>query len=80
VKVRDLIESLKVEDPDAEVFLTHCMNDHWGTVVAAPVHSCRADDLVWSEQYECWVEDDGDGMEDHTTWEDRTKDDVVVLS
>jgi hypothetical protein len=82
--VKELIESLKYMDQDAEVHFSYCYGDHWRTEVApkasrvdegAVVYSeyHRMDKMVENEYDDEYVEEDGEVVND-------TLRRVVVLS
>jgi len=68
--VKELIESLKYMDQDAEVYFSYCYGDHWRTEVAPKASRVnegivayseyhRMDKLVQDEE-DCYDEDTGD--------------------
>jgi len=68
--VKELIESLKYMDQDAEVHFSYCYGDHWRTEVAPKASRVnegivayseyhRMDKLVQDEE-DCYDEDTGD--------------------
>jgi hypothetical protein len=71
--VKELIESLKYMDQDAEVHFSYCYGDHWRTEVAPKASRVnegivayseyhRMDKLVQDEE-DCYDEDTGDYKE-----------------
>jgi hypothetical protein len=82
--VKELIESLKYMDQDAEVHFSYCYGDHWRTEVAPKVGRVDEGAVVYSE-YHCmdkmveneyddeYVEEDGEVV-------NETLRRVVVLS
>jgi hypothetical protein len=71
--VKELIESLKYMDQDAEVHFSYCYGDHWRTEVAPKASRVnegivayseyhRMDKLVEDEE-DCYDEDTGDYKE-----------------
>jgi hypothetical protein len=82
--VKELIESLKYLDQDAEVHFSYCYGDHWRTEVAPKVGRVdegavvyseyhRMDKMVENEYDDEYVEEDGEVVND-------TLRRVVVLS
>jgi hypothetical protein len=82
--VKELIESLKYVDQDAEVHFSYCYGDHWRTEVAPKVGRVdegvvvyseyhRMDKMVENEYDDEYVEEDGEVV-------NETLRRVVVLS
>ena len=82
--VKELIESLKYMDQDAEVHYAYNYGDHWRTEVAPKVGSVDEGAVVYSEYHRMdkILEDDGDTDFDDEGNEvvDETLRRVVVLS
>lgn len=52
MKVKDLIEKLRGQDPEARVFLSHPSHDYHRTQLAGPVARVTGHEAVkWSEQH-----------------------------
>lgn len=82
--VKELIESLKYMDQDAEVHFSYCYGDHWRTEVAPKVGSVDEGAVVYSEYHRMdKTVDNSDSDFDEETGEeivDETLRRVVVLS
>ena len=82
--VKELIESLKYMDQDAEVHFSYCYGDHWRTEVAPKVGSVDEGAVVYSEYHRMdKTVDNSDSDCDEETGEeivDETLRRVVVLS
>jgi hypothetical protein len=82
--VKELIESLKYMDQDAEVHYAYNYGDHWRTEVAPKVGRVDEGAVVYSEYHRMdkMLEDDGDTDFDDEGNEvvDETLRRVVVLS
>ena len=82
--VKELIESLKYMDQDAEVHYAYNYGDHWRTEVAPKVGSVDEGAVVYSDYHrmdkildtdgDCEFDDDGNEVVDESTRR------VVVLS
>jgi hypothetical protein len=83
MQVKELIESLKYMDPEAEVHFSYCYGDHWRTEVAPAVGRVDEGAVVYSDYHRMdkLVEDDTD-FDEETGEEvvDETLRRVVVLS
>lgn len=51
MKVHELIERLKAEDPDAEVHFTYNYGDHWRTQVAPKVRDVEEQAIIYSDYH-----------------------------
>ena len=64
MKVRELIEALRCEDPDAEVMLSYNYGDHWRTTVAEAVGRVEEMPVQYSDYHRMHrVVDDEDDHE-----------------
>ena len=71
--VKELIESLKYMDQDAEVHFSYCYGDHWRTEVAPKASRVNEGIVAYSEYHrmdkmvqdeeDCYDEDTGDYKE-----------------
>jgi len=74
MKVQELIEILKRQDPESEVVVSQPTHDHWGTIAVRDLKRVENDTVVWSDYHEKYVldkESDDD--------EDRPDRHVLVL-
>lgn len=56
MKVRELIEALKREDPEAELYVSEQSGDHWQTVKLVELESVMPTVAVHSVYHDCLVE------------------------
>jgi hypothetical protein len=51
MKVRDLIEQLRLEPQDADVHIAYVYPDHWRTTLAPTISRIEESPIVWSEYH-----------------------------
>jgi len=74
MKVKELIETLRYEDPDAEVHFAYGYGDHWRTQVARRVSKVDVEMIVYSDYHSMPIIVDEDDKRHASAAE------VVVLS
>jgi len=76
--VKDLIEQLQSQNPDAEVHFSYNYGDHWHTEVAPAVHSVGAGLVKYSDYHRMdKLMDEDDMYEDEGDYEGTRR--VVVI-
>jgi hypothetical protein len=79
--VKELIESLKYMDQDAEVHFSYCYGDHWRTEVAPKASRVNEGTVAYSEYHRMdkLVEDEEDCYDEETgNFKDEVRRVVVI--